>query len=578
MLRSLGASDPRFKTLEFQPGMNLLVADTTPSSANTDSRNGAGKSSAIELLHFLLGARADRHMATRKALKDITFQLFMDWRDAPWLEVRRRGSNPNVVSLNPDVSTQEAGQLSLGPAQVPLQTWNRLLEANLFGLRGDHPHVSGRVLLSFYMRRVANNAFNEPIRVHSRQAEVEATTNLAYLLGLDWKLASQYREIAAREAARQQLKKAINDPVWGRIVGNSADLRGQITLAEARVARLEEQIKAFRVVPEYENLKNRADEIARRIRSLSNQDVADKRNLEDIEAAIREEKDVDVRYLEPVYQELGVILPGQVRQRYEDVRLFHESIIRNRRRYLSEEAAAIRERLAARKNERERLGSEQAQVLRQLNEGGALEALTTLQRVYAEEQASLDALQNRLAAAQTLESSARQIAAMRLELEDRMTADLEERQAIISEATLLFDQFAKELYGEERGGYLAINAGRSSLKISPRIDSDDSRGIGNMAIFCFDLTVAVVAHRHGRGPDFIVHDSHLFDGVDDRQLRAALELANYVAVTEDMQYIATINSDDLDKAINRGYDPDGKLLRTRLTDAYSDGGLFGFRF
>ncbi|WP_239108425.1 ABC-three component system protein [Microbispora siamensis] len=502
----------------------------------------------------------------------------MDWRDAPWLEVRRRGSNPNVVSLNPDVSTQEAGQLSLGPAQVPLQTWNRLLEANLFGLRGDHPHVSGRVLLSFYMRRVANNAFNEPIRVHSRQAEVEATTNLAYLLGLDWKLASQYREIAAREAARQQLKKAINDPVWGRIVGNSADLRGQITLAEARVARLEEQIKAFRVVPEYENLKNRADEIARRIRSLSNQDVADKRNLEDIEAAIREEKDVDVRYLEPVYQELGVILPGQVRQRYEDVRLFHESIIRNRRRYLSEEAAAIRERLAARKNERERLGSEQAQVLRQLNEGGALEALTTLQRVYAEEQASLDALQNRLAAAQTLESSARQIAAMRLELEDRMTADLEERQAIISEATLLFDQFAKELYGEERGGYLAINAGRSSLKISPRIDSDDSRGIGNMAIFCFDLTVAVVAHRHGRGPDFIVHDSHLFDGVDDRQLRAALELANYVAVTEDMQYIATINSDDLDKAINRGYDPDGKLLRTRLTDAYSDGGLFGFRF
>jgi uncharacterized protein YydD (DUF2326 family) len=99
-----------------------------------------------------------------------------------------------------------------------------------------------------------------------------------------------------------------------------------------------------------------------------------------------------------------------------------------------------------------------------------------------------------------------------------------------------------------------------------------------MAIFCFDMTVAVIAHREGRGPDFLVHDSHVFDGVDDRQLAQALALAVETCAAEGMQYIATINSDDLAKAESRGFDPVQYIIEPRLTDASADGGLFGFRF
>ena len=123
-----------------------------------------------------------------------------------------------------------------------------------------------------------------------------------------------------------------------------------------------------------------------------------------------------------------------------------------------------------------------------------------------------------------------------------------------------------------------MDASPSTLKITPHIDSDDSRGIGNMVIFCFDLALAVIAHRHGHGPDFLVHDSHLFDGVDDRQLLAAFQLVREVAAEEGLQYIASLNSDDLEKIERRGFDASGSILSTRLTDAYEAGGLFGFRF
>jgi hypothetical protein len=368
-----------------------------------------------------------RSLATNRALRRITFSLAMDW---PWqddpLEVRRRGDSPKVVSLSRDVSGVPADTLFTDGQDVELsvEQWNRVIERDLFGLEGDHPGVSGRTLLSFLIRRVSAHGFNEPTRTFSRQAAAEASSNLAYLLGLDWQLVNGYRELNARKATRDQLRKAVNDPVWGRIVGSTADLRGQITLAEAQVERLRAQVAACQVVPEYERLKERADQVSRRIKQLAQDDVIDQHNLEELQGAVTETTDVEVSYLEPAYHELGVILNDQVRRRFEDVKAFHHSVVRNRRRFLEEEIQELTDRLAARRQERADLGEDQARLLRELAEGGALEALTALQTALGREEAALGALRHRFDAAQALEASARQITAKSLELQQAVDLDL----------------------------------------------------------------------------------------------------------------------------------------------------------
>lgn len=580
MLRRLSADHGSFRTVTFRPGINLLVADTTETSRETDSRNGTGKSSLVELLHFLLGANAGKKsLASRRPLQNITFALTLDWPGNGQTTVQRKGSDPGFVRLDPDVRHDSDSLFDVaGPAVIPTTEWNRLVEHALFGLGPDHPGISGRTMLSFLIRRIEAKAFNDAVRTFPQQSEAEATANLAYLLGLDWRLAAEFRELAARESTRRQLRKAVDDPVWGRIVGSVADLRGQIALAENEVSRLKEQIGSFRVVPAYEELKNRADDINRRIRAIPNEDVTDRRNLEDLQKSVSEAADPDTSYLEQAYQELGVTLGGQVRQRFDAVQAFHASVVRNRRRYLMDEMNTIQQRLEARRREREQLGEELASVLKSLDEGGALEALTALQQALAQKQASVDALKHRYEAAQALESSARQITAKRAELQEAMATDLDERQAQTREAILLFAEYARRLYGAEHEAYLAIQSGTNALKITPFIDRGDSRGIGNMVIFCLDLTVAVIARRHGRGPDFLVHDSHLFDGVDDRQIAAALTLAAEVAEEEDMQYVVSLNSDDLSKAVQRGFSVKDRIIDPRLTDASEEGGLFGFRF
>ena len=83
---------------------------------------------------------------------------------------------------------------------------------------------------------------------------------------------------------------------------------------------------------------------------------------------------------------------------------------------------------------------------------------------------------------------------------------------------------------------------------------------------------------HSVGPGFLIHDSHLFDGVDGRQLISALKVGAETAQELGFQYIVTMNEDDAFKETVDGFNLSDHVLATELTDAMEDGGLFGFRF
>lgn len=112
------------------------------------------------------------------------------------------------------------------------------------------------------------------------------------------------------------------------------------------------------------------------------------------------------------------------------------------------------------------------------------------------------------------------------------------------------------------------------VRVKPAKTAVGSAGGGPRRL---DLTLAVLAHRHERGPDFLIHDSHLYDGVDERQVAQALSVAAEVTEEEHMQYIVTLNADTLSTAAQRGFNPEPRIRSPRLTDDEA-GGLFGFRF
>ena len=65
MIVSIESSLSTFKAVHFQEGLNVLLADTRPGSTEKQTRNSAGKTSLVEIIHFLMGSNCDKNSLFR---------------------------------------------------------------------------------------------------------------------------------------------------------------------------------------------------------------------------------------------------------------------------------------------------------------------------------------------------------------------------------------------------------------------------------------------------------------------------------------------------------------------------------
>jgi uncharacterized protein YydD (DUF2326 family) len=149
--------------------------------------------------------------------------------------------------------------------------------------------------------------------------------------------------------------------------------------------------------------------------------------------------------------------------------------------------------------------------------------------------------------------------------------DHHEQGELYKAAILTFEELSSNLY--EKPGSLTIRQEESGPRFEVRIHGEKSKGINNMQIFCFDWMLAQMCAARKADPGFLVHDSHLFDGSDERQVAKALELGEKTARKIGWQYIVTMNTDVLPASF-ADHDP---IVDPRLLDS-DDGGLFGLRF
>jgi hypothetical protein len=170
------------------------------------------------------------------------------------------------------------------------------------------------------------------------------------------------------------------------------------------------------------------------------------------------------------------------------------------------------------------------------------------------------------------------------DLVDLIGQDVIEREAARKFAVQAFGETSKFLYDEPGQLILGKSRGVSGLSIETDIVGKKSGGKNHMQVFCFDWLLVETAKKNDRFPGFLIHDSHIFDGVDGRQIGLALKLAQWKSEQLGVQYIVAMNSDDLQKIKHEEdisgeeiFDPTDFIMPTRLSDD-AGGGLFGIRF
>ena len=586
MIRKISADRQSFKTLEFGPGLNILLADKHAGASERDSRNGAGKTSFVELVHFLFGASAPPASIFRKALGDWKFRA----------EVRIGGEDGTVVrsgsqSRLVQVAGALAGTISSpqlfagGPPQVsiPVDAWNASLGERLFGLErdtedgGERFRPSFRSLFSYFARRVATGGFQSPMSHFAKQQPWDCQVSLSWLLGLDWTISQRFQELREREKGTKGLKAAVESGELARFAGGPGELRTELTLTRARAREIKERLEAFRVLPDYKELEQEATRITGTIADLNGGNVADRALLRDLEASLQEEHEPGKTDVRKVYEEAGVVLPGLARRRFDEVEHFHRRVLENRRAHLKGELDSAKARIAGRDQTNGELDRRRQQIMGILKAGGALSAYTALREEAGREEARVEALGERLRDVERLATLRTELKGERARLTRSLQEDRRERDEIVQKAILRFEDLSKSLY--ERAGSLTVGPGSGGPEFKVKIPSGQSKGIANMQIFCFDLMLMELQAERGTSPGFLIHDSHLFDGVDERQVARALQLGAQRAQAGCFQYIVTMNTDALPhEGFDAAFAVEDYFMDVRLTDAEEHGGLFGVRF
>ncbi|QQG36858.1 MAG: DUF2326 domain-containing protein [Micavibrio aeruginosavorus] len=288
------------------------------------------------------------------------------------------------------------------------------------------------------------------------------------------------------------------------------------------------------------------------------------------------EDDVSISAIDRLYEEAGVILPGMTLKNIKEVQTFHKSVVHNRQMHLSNEVKRYQDLVLNRDQVVQSLATRRAEVMRILRSHGALDQYLKLNEDIAKAEGELKFLKEKLSTAESLELGNTSLEKDRLLLKERMQIDLKEREEIVKQASVSFSKYTSLLY--EHPGTLSIDATDNGPSFKTRIDGARGKGIKNMVIFCFDMMIMEIMHSRGMGPGFLIHDSHLFDGVDDRQVAKALIAGAQASEEFGFQYIVTFNSNDLPRSELGDFPIDKYILPVKLTDAEETGGLFGLRF
>ena len=581
MIRAVRCDHPSFKDVEFGPGLNVVLADRTKEATKKDTRNRLGKSTLLEIIHFCLGGNPTKTGLLSRQLQDWTFTIDLELAGKS-VSLSRNTRVKRFVTIKGNTSQwpiQPRTNETTDESEMPIADLTDVLGSLMFGLpigKTEEKHSpTFRGLISYFVRS-GRDAYSTPFEHHRKQRPVDTQVFNAFLLGLEWRDASELQTLKDRERLLADIRRAAKDGLVGEVLGSLGELEARRVRLKNTVAQQLDNLRRFHVHPQYREIERQADALTAGIHELENSIIADTRLLSSYEDSIKTEAPPSADDLLRVYEQAGVSFPDAVRKRLDDVKMFHERLIENRTEFLKTEIQRLRGDLESRRSESARKSDERAKLLHVLQTHGALEEYTGLQKQAQETESQLKDTEGRIEGLKRFEQGKSALAVEQEVLQQRARRDLDERQDQRKRAIELFNANSEALY--QAPGNLLIDFKPTGFEFDVKIEGSGSQGIDSMKVFCYDLMLAQLWAAKPQSPGFLIHDSTIFDPVDERQRALALEMADREARKHGFQYICALNSDMIPwKDFSSDFRFDG-FVQLRLTDATDDGCLLGIRF
>lgn len=582
MILSISSNKPSFRTVHFKPGLNVVLADRTEESTDRDTRNGLGKSTLIEIIHFCLGSRFHKsHPLYNESLKDWTFTLELKLPTGVVLVSRNTSNHQKVVIEGSTDKWPIQPENSKGndARKLSINSWTQVLGTLMFGLPVEKPNkkyvYSFRSLISYFVRR-GGDAYLAPFEYYRKQWPWDVQINNTYLLGLNWEYASELQSLKEQKKYLNNLNKGLKEGRFAKYFGSTGEIEAKLVRLESQINVNDEGLSTFIVLPQYKQLEEKANLLTREIQQLRDERQILELRLSNYESSLVEEKDADPVDVEEIYSQAGVEFPNSIKQHLKNVENFHTDVLKNRKEYLKGEIVRLKDEINKISTEIERITSERGEIMSTLTAHGTWDEYKSLIDQQSKDKSNYQVLKKNYNTLLEIEEGNSSYKIEQQILFKKMRQDYNERYNQRDLAIRLFNENSSALY--DAPGWLIINITDNGYKFDVDIERSGSRGINSMKVFCYDLALAELWCANNPNPGFLVHDSLIFDGVDERQRALGLQLSAQKAEKLGFQYICSLNSDMIPyREFSNGFDFDSCVC-LKLTDTTPEGRLLGIRY
>ncbi len=496
MILAIRCDKPSFKKIEFKKGLNIILADRTKESDTKDSRNGLGKSTLIEIIHFCLGSKISGkdNVLGNEMIKGWTFSMDMEISGRK-ITINRNTEKSNIVTIIGDFTglpIQPNEDTVTGEKYLKIDDWNDLLGSIIFGLptnQDDKYTPTFRSLISYFVRR-GRDAFSTPFEHYRKQLEWDKQVNNAFLLGLQWESAQKWQVLRDQENVIKNLKGATKTGLMSNLLGNMGDLEVNKFQLEQKISRETGQLNSFKVHPQYEGIEKRANELTAKIHENVNSIVSEQLFIDYYQKSYEDEGPVEIKTIVEVYEQARVLFPEYVTQRLVDVENFHQNIILNRKNFLINEIDRLKKLVDERKNIVKSFTEERANLLSILQTHGALEEYNRLQQLHLQTVSQHNEITAKIENLKKIEHGKSEIRIAKETLLITARAENEARQSSRESAISFFNSNSEALYNVP--GKLIIDIGPTGFIFEVVIERSASQGIEQMKVFCYDLMLAQI--------------------------------------------------------------------------------------
>ena len=543
-----------FRTVEFnKTGLSFVVAKqkNPGSSERGKTYNGVGKSLLVRIINFCLGASTQSYKIFCDKLPEWEFSIDYEIDNKSYT-AKRATSNPRKITLNNEV--------------ISIDAFNKQMKSLCFDIPEDLSFLSFRSLIPFFIRpnKKSYVEYNKPGKT---KTEYQALLCNAFLLGLDVGLAQKKHEIKKEQDRIKNLEANFKkDSLLIDFFTGNKNVALTLVDLEERIKQLDDDLSNFKVAEDYNDVQLKADRVENELFSLNNRVIMLQNNIDNINKSLKNSPDMNNENIKDIYMESKINFPENMTKTLDELEVFYEKLISNRKRRLLEQQNKLKLEQQNKKVGVEVLQKDLNNLMKYLGEHQALDLFVSLSNKNAELKAKRDRIKNYQELQFGYKAKERQAEKDFIEL-----AEITEKYLIEFEpdTVVLRDYFrslARIFYPDSVAGLtIECNDGENQLQfnIDAKIESDASDGINNVKIFCYDLTMLFKGCNHNI--DFIFHDSRLFDGIVERQKADMFKTVNQKFTQVNMQYIATVNQNQLNEIKKHIKDDEFEKIITQNT-------------